>query len=51
MDEQCSLDADSLTFHQLFVSIRVNKTAKCGVRYVGVTVAFYFDAEWLNSYK
>ncbi|AAG59475.1 hypothetical protein Z5889 [Escherichia coli O157:H7 str. EDL933] len=30
MDEQCSLDADSLTFHQLFVSIRVNKTAKCG---------------------
>ena len=30
MDEQYSLDADSFMFHQPFVSIRVNKTAKCG---------------------
>ncbi|ESD64895.1 hypothetical protein HMPREF1610_04665 [Escherichia coli 908555] len=40
MDEQYSLDADSLMFHQPFVSIRVNKTAKCGC----VTVAFRFGS-------
>ena len=38
MDEQYSLDADSLMFHQPFVSIRVNKTAKCGRRYGGVSL-------------
>ncbi|HDR8754557.1 TPA: hypothetical protein QDA23_000615 [Escherichia coli] len=30
MDEQYSLDADSLMFHQPFVSIRVNKIANAG---------------------
>ena len=50
MDEQYSLDADSLMFHQPFVSIRVNKQQNAGAlrrRYGG----FHFDPEWLNSYK
>lgn len=55
MDEQYSLDADSLMFHQPFVSIRVNKTAKCGcVRWrfaLALNGLIHINNIELNSYS